>query len=827
MSYSLRNIIIGFIAVLAVVLLILFFVYSTLVSQEKEQIRISEARMALRKLEPAINNVQELQMIATNISRQIDASLLSEYQRLVEKIRKDSVELTILAQQVPEDKDSYLQLATIGRQVTDTCDRIVSLAQQKISTNIALHSPIIDKFKTLAATLEARNRDVLNTSYSNSIGYTRRTFTFVRLSLLFLAVTLLFSFIFIRSDIRNRRRVEEQLKQFNTALEKQVSEKTGQVVKEKELSDSIINSLPAAFILHDSSGKFLRWNRELEKISGYSPEEIARMNALDFFTGDHRDQMADVQQAIFATGMMQSETIATMKDGRKLPFFYLGSRIEYEGEPCIIATGIDITLRKKIERENERIRYLLNERVKELSTLYRCSQILQTERKPLPQLLQELVSIIPAGWQYPDITAAKIQLGDAAFTTSNYSKSPNAQSAAFTTDDGTQGLIEVVYLEERAHAAEGPFSAEERDLINMLADLIKTSLARREESEKLKKSEANLHTIFDITDTIYILFDNNFQVISYNKRAIEFTRTQLHREIDTLRSDYMHHFSPEREPVLADWLKRASPGDHVSYEQSFAPANGSTTWYSIRMFPITGAGNTTFGLMLAVTDITGHKIAEQEVLDREIQDQKKITRAVLQAQEKERNKIGQELHDNVNQILASTKLYLGMAISDYKDEHGIIKQAVGFLEDAIAEIRKLSSKEVSPVKDIELRELIQALVDQVDRGSPVSASFRFNVTDESIIDDDLKLNIYRIVQEKLNNILKHADAKNVSILLEEKDNMLWLLVNDDGIGFNPMEKRKGIGISNIINRVKSYNGDISYDSTPGTGTRMQIRIPLM
>jgi Signal transduction histidine kinase len=78
------------------------------------------------------------------------------------------------------------------------------------------------------------------------------------------------------------------------------------------------------------------------------------------------------------------------------------------------------------------------------------------------------------------------------------------------------------------------------------------------------------------------------------------------------------------------------------------------------MFPISKGDTNIYGLMLAVSDITEEKLLEQELLDQKIQEQKKIIRAVLHAQEIERNRIGQELHDNVNQLLTTTKLYLGL-----------------------------------------------------------------------------------------------------------------------------------------------------------------------
>ena len=93
------------------------------------------------------------------------------------------------------------------------------------------------------------------------------------------------------------------------------------------------------------------------------------------------------------------------------------------------------------------------------------------------------------------------------------------------------------------------------------------------------------------------------------------------------------------------------------------------------------------------------------------------------------------------------------------------------------------------------------------------------------IDDDLKLNIYRVIQEQINNIIKHADPKNVSVTVIAKNKIIYLTVTDDGKGFDMEKRRTGIGISNMMNRVESFNGKTEIVSSPGNGCRTTIEIP--
>jgi signal transduction histidine kinase len=154
----------------------------------------------------------------------------------------------------------------------------------------------------------------------------------------------------------------------------------------------------------------------------------------------------------------------------------------------------------------------------------------------------------------------------------------------------------------------------------------------------------------------------------------------------------------------------------------------------------------------------------------------------------------------------------------------LIKYPMELVDSCIKEIRILSSKQVTPLKNIRLKELIQSLLDNLHANTNIRTEFNYNLLNQSI-EDDLRLNIYRIIQEQINNIIKHAKAHKVSIGVKGDNKIISIDIRDDGIGFNANKKRKGIGISNMINRVESFNGELHINSSPGTGCEIQIRIP--
>jgi len=348
---------------------------------------------------------------------------------------------------------------------------------------------------------------------------------------------------------------------------------------------------------------------------------------------------------------------------------------------------------------------------------------------------------------------------------------------------------------------------------------------RKKVEQVLQKSEANLHTIFDTTDTIYVLIDHDLRIISYNPRAFDFAKNELGHGIEI--SEYLlDYFPPEKQPQLLHHMKEVLTGKHINYEVSYPQVNGSFHWYHVRMFPISNGDTTIYGLMLAVSDITEEKLMEQKLLDQKVQEQKTITRAVLQAQEIQRNKIGQELHDNINQLLTTIKLYLGMLEKSQTYRQDLVEKSKGYLDTVIREIRALSMQQVTPQKTFDLKDLIEELTRDLNENTHSETKFHCSVAAHLSIDDDLKLNIYRIVQEQINNILKYASASTATISINENNGIIYLTIIDNGKGFNPVIKRKGIGISNIINRIESYNGKVSIESSPGKGCKLEIRIPI-
>ncbi len=208
----------------------------------------------------------------------------------------------------------------------------------------------------------------------------------------------------------------------------------------------------------------------------------------------------------------------------------------------------------------------------------------------------------------------------------------------------------------------------------------------------------------------------------------------------------------------------------------------------------------------------------------------RIDRAVLTAQEEERKMIGMELHDNVNQLLSASLLYLSLTSQENGDE-SLKEKAIALGKDhiskAILEIRTLSHQ-LAPVshKQISLKEAIAALLSSAESSKDYRAELRIKCKEGQRLRNELEINLYRIVQEQLTNINKYAQAKKVLVDLRVEEERVRLWIRDDGIGFDTRVSRKGIGLENIRRRAHLFGGMAEVHSAPGKGCEVVVELPL-
>ncbi|MBD0332507.1 MAG: PAS domain-containing protein, partial [Chitinophagaceae bacterium] len=279
------------------------------------------------------------------------------------------------------------------------------------------------------------------------------------------------------------------------------------------------------------------------------------------------------------------------------------------------------------------------------------------------------------------------------------------------------------------------------------------------------------------------------------------------------------------EKVMNDIL-HATKEDIFDVEYRFQRDDGTFSYIYDRGIIIRNKEGKPVRMVGAAQNITERKNLEQQLLQRELDKQKLISQATIETQEQERSEIGKELHDNINQILTTTKLYLELSQvkPNLKDE--LIGKSIRNINCVINEIRQLSRSLMNPsLGDLGLIDSIQDLIANINVTQKFHVLFEADDIDD-FLNEKYKVMLFRIIQEALNNIIRHSAAKTVNVKMSKLDNEVELSICDDGVGFNVKTTKKGAGLMNIQNRVYLVNGSLKITSAPGCGCKIIINFPI-
>jgi len=295
---------------------------------------------------------------------------------------------------------------------------------------------------------------------------------------------------------------------------------------------------------------------------------------------------------------------------------------------------------------------------------------------------------------------------------------------------------------------------------------------------------------------------------------------------------------------MEDWSKHLHPDDREAVEKGLQDvlASSDNRWeHSYRFIRADGSVAEVFGRASIIRDVNGkatrmigavHDISKQRVLEEKLEQEimlkeKHIAEAIEDAKDMERSEIGKELHDNINQLLGASRMFLNMAKGGGKDIEMYLSRSSEYTVTAIEEIRKLTkSLTTDIIKNFGLSEAIQKIAADMMIVNPVKISCEVDDFIEDTINNKFKMNLFRIVQEHLNNILKHAKATTIGIGLTQNKEFILLTITDNGVGFDIAKKQTGIGIANIKSRAMSYQGVSDFKSEPGEGCILNIKFPL-
>ena len=342
-----------------------------------------------------------------------------------------------------------------------------------------------------------------------------------------------------------------------------------------------------------------------------------------------------------------------------------------------------------------------------------------------------------------------------------------------------------------------------------LRDLQKKSEEELKESEEKfrKLVEETVAGVFILQEDIFVYVNPQFENISGYSREILLNSMSFEQFIrqDEFDKTWKKYFSRITEEHASD-----------PYTVKAVRQDGAVLQIEIIASAISYKGKPAIiGTIIDVTE--------------QMEEEKRINKAVTDAQENERQQISMELHDNVKQMMAASLLnidFLRMIVKDEEATVPIISNVKNYMREAIEELRRISHQLAPSIDEkVSLEEKIKTVVHTMNVSNDIVISYHFEKLEESI-KADVQLAMYRILQEQFMNIVKHAKASLVEITVEKRNGDICLSIEDNGIGFDADLQKGGLGLENIKRRVQVFNGNFTLQSSPGSGCRLDVQIPV-
>ena len=340
-------------------------------------------------------------------------------------------------------------------------------------------------------------------------------------------------------------------------------------------------------------------------------------------------------------------------------------------------------------------------------------------------------------------------------------------------------------------------------------------------------TEKRFQVMFDESPDAILVQNEEGKVLDANPAAFQLFGLSWDEIIDNSFLNLMP--KKYRNQATVDF-ERLLTGETTYLETSFRRKSGKVIPVEIRVSLIQYGGVS--AVLQHITDVSKRRLAEKRLLE----ERQSSLKAVVDAQEEERRRISLELHDGLGQILTSIRFRMDTALRGKGIQHKMkqVEEVKASIDEMIAEVRSMSNKLMPGLlSDLGLIAAINKFVKQSQAVTSAKIQFH-NFGLKGRLNEKAEIGIYRIVQEAINNCLKYAKASEIHVQLIVDGPILRLMIEDDGMGFNPKtilsKARKkqghGNGLGNMKNRSEMLSGELLIESTKGKGTTITVDFPL-
>ena len=622
-------------------------------------------------------------------------------------------------------------------------------------------------------------------------------------------------YIAVHRNITERKKLEESQREFNRELERQVKIKTSETT-------NIMERITDGFLALDNNFTFTFVNKKAGEILGHKTEAMVGKNIFTDFP--------DVSSNRF------NEACKTALTSQQYLFFenqYEALNIWLENDIYPSPDGLsvffkDVTYKRNTEtalkESEERYRHLIENILAGVVVHNPDGSILLYNQEASRLLgIREDKKIPAAEWFSVPADGSKLKQEEYPALHVIRTEKPLINITAGIDNPGTEGRMWVLMNAF-------PEFDEEKKLKQVVLTFVDITDRKRAEEES-KKSEDNLNMAQAIAKTgswEFSLLTKDLKWSQALYRIFDLEDTPP----DRLFEKYRQRFHPEDLPGLDITIQKAIENKKgYTYQHRIIVSNGNIKHIlGIGEILLNDAGDI-IGLKGTAQDIT-EMIKAEEKLQTSYRQIKQLVAHLQDIREQERTNMAREIHDELGQQLTGLKMYVSWlnkkVTTDDRDIKEKFSAAIQLIEDTIKSVRKISMDlRPSMLDDLGLMAALEWQSNEFEKRSGIDTEF-INETGNREIPERLKTGLFRIYQESLTNVARHADAKKIVSSLRFENNNLILTITDDGKGFafKNIESKKTLGLFGMKERTLEMDGHYEIKSEPGMGTTVSVTVPL-
>ncbi len=382
-----------------------------------------------------------------------------------------------------------------------------------------------------------------------------------------------------------------------------------------------------------------------------------------------------------------------------------------------------------------------------------------------------------------------------------------------------------------------PLTIKRNDEIGTLATAFNTMI---EDLRRTTVSKDYIDNIIGSMNEALVVFNPDSKIRSVNKATCHLLG---YKEGELIGKDLFVIMQPKKNSSPSAKNMNTSPGFHellskgpvMNREIDYKTKSGKTIPMLFSASALKDKNGLIEGAVAMARDVTERKRAE-EALRKSEKELHFLSSQLLTAQEKERRRLSRELHDELGQALIIFKFKLRSILGGLQEDQGELKKGceelINYINEVTENVRRLS-RDLSPsvLEDLGLSAAIRWLAESFTKHFNIHCSLEMTEV-ENLFPSESQITLYRIIQECLTNIAKHAQASQVSMAISEKNRLVFFHIEDDGKGFNLKEvlskhhTEKGLGLATMSERIRMLGGAIDIWSKEGTGTKIAYTIPV-